>query len=74
MNTNTGVADLRQDVLSIDQNVSKIGQDMSKIGQDTGSRNRVVRDMRNFYRILTHANRCLDSEQVRTLDYREIRA
>ena len=74
MNTNTGVADLRQDVLRIDQKVSKIGQDMSKIGQDTGSRNRVVRNMRNFYRFSTHGNCCLDSEQVSNLDYREIRA
>ena len=65
VNTNTGVADLGQGML-------KIGQDVSKILENTGSQNRAVRDMCNFYRFLTYADHCLDSEQVRSLDYREI--
>ena len=38
MNTNTNVADIRQDV-------SKIGQDVSKILENTDSQNMVVRDI-----------------------------
>ena len=39
MNTNTNVADMRQDVL-------KIREDVSKIREDAGSQNRVVCGMR----------------------------
>ena len=66
MNTNTNVADIRQDVLII-------RQDMSKIREDAGSQNRMVCGMRTLYRFSIHTDRRLDSEQVRNLDYREIR-
>ena len=52
--------------------VVKIGQDVSEIHKNTGSQNRAVRDTCNFYRFSTYADRYLDSEQVRNLDYREI--
>ena len=66
MNTNTNVADMRQDVL-------KIREDVSKIREDAGYQNRVVRDMRTLYRFSIHTDRCLGSGQVRNLDHREIR-
>ena len=66
MNTNNNVADMRQDVL-------RIREDVSKIREDAGNQNRVVRDMRTLYHFSIHADRCLDSGQVRNLDYRETR-
>ena len=60
VNTNTGVADLRQDVLRIDQNVSKIGQDMSKLRGDAGSQNEPVSE--TFRRFSIHTNRSAESE------------
>ena len=65
MNTNTNVADMRQDVL-------KIREDVSKIREDAGNQNRVVRDMRTLYHFSIHTDRCLDWGQVRNLDYQEI--
>ena len=62
VNTNTGVADLNQGMSKVDQGVLKIGQDVSKILENTGSQNRAVRDMRNFYRFSTYADRCIYSE------------
>ena len=58
MNTHTIITDIRQDV--------------SKIREDIGSQNRAVCDMWTFYCFSIHANRHLDSEQVRNLDCREI--
>ena len=52
VNTNTNVADIRQDVL-------KIHEDVSKIREDSGSQNRVVCGMRTQYHFSIHANRCL---------------
>ena len=41
--------------------VAEIRRDMSRVREDPGSQNRVVRYV-YFYRTLTHAYRCLDSE------------
>ena len=53
MNTNTNVADMCQEML-------KIREDVSKIREGAGSQNRVVCNMRNFYRFSTYANHFLD--------------
>ena len=59
INTHTIIADMRQNI--------------SKIREDTGSQNGVVRGVHVLYRFSIRANCCLDSEQVRNLDYRDIR-